>query len=166
MAAAGVPAPVIRHSLRTFEGVEHRIEFVREIDGVRYINDSKGTNPDSTIKAVEAMDRPSVLLLGGYDKKVSFDQLAGVIKASPYIRMVVTLGQTGALIAEALKRAGYDPVERVETLEEAAGVARANAVSGGAVLFSPACASFDQFKDYEQRGRIFKDIVRRMAEEH
>lgn len=164
--AAGVPAPVIRHSLRTFEGVEHRIEFVREIDGVRYINDSKGTNPDSTIKAVEAMNRPSVLLLGGYDKKVSFDQLAGVIKASPYIRMVVTLGQTGALIAEALKRAGYDPVERVETLEEAARLARANAVSGGAVLFSPACASFDQFKDYEQRGRIFKDIVRRMAEEY
>lgn len=162
--AAGVPAPVIRHSLRTFEGVEHRIEFVRAVDGVRYINDSKGTNPDSTIKAVEAMDSPTVLLMGGYDKKVSFDQLAAVIKGSACIRMVITLGQTGSLIAESLQKAGVQEVRRVETLEEALSLARENAVPGENVLFSPACASFDQFKDYEQRGRIFKDIVRRMAE--
>ncbi len=162
--AAGVPAPVIRHSLRTFEGVEHRIEFVRAVHGVRYINDSKGTNPDSTIKAVEAMDGPTLLLMGGYDKKVSFERLAAVIKGSPYIRMVITLGQTGFLIAEALKKAGVQEVRRVETLEEALCLARENAVPGETVLFSPACASFDQFKDYEQRGRIFKDIVSRMAE--
>lgn len=163
--AAGVPVPVIRHSLRTFEGVEHRIEFVAAVRGVRYINDSKGTNPDSTIKAVEAMDSPTVLLLGGYDKKVSFDQLAGVIKASPFIRAVVTLGQAGQAIQEALSRAGYGTVLRVETLEEAVMEAAREAKAGGAVLFSPACASFDQFKDYEQRGRVFKAIVRRLADE-
>lgn len=160
--ASGIPSAVVRHSLRTFKGVEHRIEFVKEVDGVRYINDSKGTNPDSTVQAVRAMKRPTVLILGGYDKKVSFRELAKVIKAQPLIRTVVTMGQTGPIIAQTLEEIGFEQVVHTTTLEEAVAAAKNHVTSGETVLFSPACASFDQFKDYEQRGRIFKEIVRSM----
>ena len=158
----GVPAPVIRHALRTFAGVEHRIEFVRELDGVRYINDSKGTNVDSTIKAVQSMRAPTVMILGGYDKHVSFAPLAKEIAATPLIRHCVLLGATAGQIEAALRGAGYCAVQRADTLEEAVENCRALSEPGGNVLFSPACASFDMFEDYEQRGRIFKEIVGRL----
>ena len=158
-ASRGVPAPVIRHALRTFPGVEHRIEFVRELDGVRYINDSKGTNVDSTIKAVQSMKAPTALILGGYDKHVSFAPLAEEIKKTPLIQNCVLIGNTAEQIGKALAEAGYPFVHHAATLQEAVEKCRALSAPGGNVLLSPACASFDMFSDYEQRGRIFKDIV-------
>ncbi|MBQ9263302.1 MAG: UDP-N-acetylmuramoyl-L-alanine--D-glutamate ligase [Clostridia bacterium] len=158
----GVPGPVIRHALRTFKGVEHRIEFVRELDGVRYINDSKGTNVDSTIKAVQSMKAPTAIILGGYDKHVSFAPLAEEIAKTPLIENCVIIGATGDQIEQALKTVGYEHIHRADTLEDAVNRCRALSQIGGNVLLSPACASFDMFSDYEQRGRIFKDIVNRL----
>ncbi len=157
--AMGVPAPVIRHSLRTFQGVEHRIERTRELGGVVYFNDSKGTNVDSTIKAVQTMRVPTVIILGGYDKHADFSPLAREMAASPCMTHAVLLGQTAEQIEKALLNAGFDRITHVTTLKDAIDKARALAVSGGNVLFSPACASFDMFSDYEQRGRIFKELV-------
>jgi len=155
-----VPLPVIRHTLRTFRGVEHRIESVRVLDGVEYFNDSKGTNVDSTLKAVETMTRPTVLILGGYDKKVSFDPLSREIQARrDMIRETVLIGETAPQIEESLRRAGYDHILRAGSLKEAVMTCRQIAEEGWNVLLSPACASFDMFKDYEERGRIFKMIV-------
>ena len=157
--AAGVPAPVIRHVLRTFRGVEHRIEPVRDLCGVRWYNDSKGTNVDSTIKAVETMTAPTVLILGGSDKGTPFDELAEVIVKSGQIKDVVLCGATGPKIEKALLDAGYTAIHHAKTYEETVEMCRSLAVEGGNVLLSPACASFDMFSDYEQRGRIFKELV-------
>ena len=155
----GVPAPVIRHTLRTFKGVEHRIEFVRELDGVRYVNDSKATNVDSTLKAMASMTAPTVLLLGGFDKHVSFAGLAAAVAENRWIDHCVILGQTGDQIEAALKAAGYDRITRAEDLAQAVHLARGLAKKGGTVLLSPACASFDMFTGFEQRGEVFKRIV-------
>ena len=157
--AMKVPVPVIRHTLKTFRGVEHRIERVRELDGITYINDSKGTNVDSTIKAVQTMTEPTVIILGGYDKHTSFDPLAREICGSSSIRRAVLIGETAPLIRNALERAGFRETEFAETLGQAVEQARNTAGKGWNVLLSPACASFDMFKDYEERGRVFKEIV-------
>ncbi len=158
--AAKVPANVIAHTLRTFTGVEHRIEFVRELDGVRFINDSKGTNADSTVKAVETMVKPTVLIMGGSDKHVDFTAMCEIIKNSPYIAHVVLIGQTAQQLDETLKKVGYTSyVHAGYDFEAAISKAFELAEEGGNVLLSPACASFDMFKDYEQRGEIFKAIV-------
>ena len=162
-AVMGVPVPVIRHSLKTFPGVEHRIESVRVLDGVEYFNDSKGTNVDSTLKAVETMTRPTVLILGGYDKKVSFDALSREIaERRDLIRETVLIGQTAPQIERSLRAAGYEQILRAETLGEAVQICRRIAEDGWNVLLSPACASFDMFKDYEERGRVFKNLVREL----
>lgn len=157
--ASGVPTAVIRHALRTFKGVEHRIELVRELDGVKWYNDSKGTNVDSTIKAVQTMRAPTVLVLGGSDKHVSFDALAREIIASGQIQRVVLCGATAPQIESALLAAGYTAIEHAEKYPKMVALCRRLAVPGGNVLLSPACASFDQFSDYEQRGRVFKQLV-------
>ena len=157
--AAGVPAPVIRHTLRTFKGVEHRIEFVRELDGVRFINDSKGTNVDSTIQAVRAMDRPTVLILGGYDKHTDFTPLCEEIMKCPIARIVL-IGATAPQLERTLEKVGYHAWKHAGMdFKKAVEMAFSQANAGGNVLLSPSCASFDMFKDYEERGRIFKDIV-------
>ncbi len=161
--ASGVPAAVIRHALRTFKGVEHRIEFVRELDGVKWYNDSKGTNVDSTVKAVQTMRAPTVLILGGSDKHVSFDGLAREILHSGQIVSVVLCGATAPQIEKALREAGYTALYQAERYPEAVALCRRLAVPGGNVLLSPACASFDQFSDYEQRGRVFKELVNALA---
>ena len=158
-AAMNVPIPVIRHSLKTFRGVEHRIETVRELNGVEYINDSKGTNVDSTIKAVQTMSQPTVIILGGYDKHASFDPLSREIINSPMIKHAVLIGETAGLIRNSLERAGFDHLTDAASLHEAVEKARQIADKGWCVLLSPACASFDMFKDYEERGRVFKQIV-------
>ena len=158
-AASGVPASVIRHVLRTFKGVEHRSEFVRELDGVKWYNDSKGTNVDSTIKAVQTMRAPTVLILGGSDKHVPFDALAQEIIKSGQIARVVLCGATASQIEKALSDAGYTAISHADTYPEMVKLCRSLAVPGGNVLLSPACASFDQFADYEQRGRVFKELV-------
>ncbi|MBQ2952693.1 MAG: UDP-N-acetylmuramoyl-L-alanine--D-glutamate ligase [Clostridia bacterium] len=158
--ACGVPAEVIAHTLRTFRGVEHRIEFVRELEGVRWINDSKGTNVDSTIKAVQTMQRPTAIILGGYDKHSDFAPMVTEMVKSPFIREAVLIGVTADQIERQCIEGGFTAVHRAATLEDAVNQCRALASDGWNVLLSPACASFDMFPDYEARGRIFKEIVR------
>ena len=156
---AGIPAPVVRHTLRSFRGVEHRLEFVREVDGVRYINDSKGTNVVSTLWAVRSMTAPTVMILGGSFKKADYRPLAREMKRANIIHAVL-IGQTAPGIEQALREEGFASYERAAgDLAEAVNRARAAAVPGGCVLLSPACASFDMFSDYEARGREFKRIV-------
>ncbi len=157
--AMKVPTAVIRHTLKTFRGVEHRIERVRELDGIVYINDSKGTNVDSTIKAVQTMTEPTVIILGGFDKHTSFEPLAREIVNRPNIRHAVLIGETAPLILASLERAGFNSSEFAESLGQAVEKSREAADKGWNVLLSPACASFDMFRDYEERGRVFKEIV-------
>ena len=157
--ARGVPPAVIRHTLQSFSGVEHRIEKVRVLEGVTYINDSKGTNVDSTIKAVQSMKAPTVLILGGYDKHTDFMPLCREILASGMSHHTVVMGETARQITQTLEETGYQKITQAFSLEDAVQKARQLAVSGGNVLLSPACASFDMFQDYEERGRIFKQIV-------
>ena len=159
--AMGVSTEVLRHTLQTFKGVEHRIEFVRELEGIRYINDSKGTNVDSTIKAVQTMTRPTAIILGGYDKHCDFTPMVKEMLASPMIREAVLIGVTADQIQATLLKEGFDAnrIHRATTLEDAVQQCRALAEDGWNVLLSPACASFDMFSDYEARGRIFKEIV-------
>ena len=156
---AGVPADTVTYTLKTFKGVEHRIEFVRTVDGISYINDSKGTNPDSTIKAVNCMKVPTVIMLGGSEKNSDYSEMAKVIKNSN-VRYAVLLGDTGMAIGKALEAAGFDQMEYTGyDFRKSIECACAHAAEGWNVLLSPACASFDMFKDFEQRGEVFKSIV-------
>ena len=152
-----IPADVIRDTLMTFPGVEHRIEFVREYQGVRYINDSKGTNPDATQKAADAMQRPTVLILGGYDKHSSFKELFEGF--GPQIKTVIAIGETQRKIQSDAAAAGFDHVLTANGFEDAVRKAKDTAKNGWNVLLSPACASYDMFTDFEQRGSVFKSIV-------
>lgn len=165
-AAGGVPDEAIVRALREFAGVEHRIETVRTIGGLTYINDSKGTNPESTMVAVNAMTRDTVLLAGGYDKKTGFDELARTIVSNGRIVHAVLFGQTAGKIEEALRAAGFYRISRAKDMFEAIDLAgRLEGFTSGNILLSPACASFDQFSDYEQRGRQFKEHVLALKEE-
>jgi UDP-N-acetylmuramoylalanine--D-glutamate ligase len=158
---AGVPAPVIRHTLKTFKGVEHRIEFPRELSGVKFYNDSKGTNVDSSIQAVRAMRAPTVIILGGYDKHTDFTPLCKEMISSGWIRHAVLIGDTAAQIDRQLRETGFDSIEHAGyDFPAAIRAAFAAAEEGGNVLLSPSCASFDMFEDYEARGREFKRIVK------
>ena len=155
----GVDPDAVRRALREFPGVEHRIEFTRELDGVRWFNDSKGTNPDSTIRAIETMKQPTVLILGGYDKHADFHPLFRAFGGK--VRAIVVLGQTKEQILREAAECGYDGIVRTaETFRETLDTCRELARPGDAVLLSPACASWGMFDNYEQRGRIFKEIVR------
>ena len=160
--AYGISPDVIKYTLQTFTGVEHRIETVRTVEGITYINDSKGTNTASTLKAVQSMKAPSVIILGGYDKHTDFDNLCTLIKNSPFIIHAVLLGQTAQQIAKSFDKADFHDYTMAYSLEDAIHKAGEHAESGGNVLFSPACASFDMFQDYEQRGKVFKEIVMKL----
>ena len=158
--AMGVAPEVIRESLREFGGVEHRLEFVRELGGVRYINDSKGTNVDSTSKAIAAMERDTVLMLGGQNKDADFAPLAQIVANSDKIKRVVILGETEDVLASALESVGIsDYVRAGYDFDRAIALAGEMARDGWNVLFSPSCKSFDMFSDYEQRGCEFKRRV-------
>ena len=160
--AAGIPAPVIRHTLRTFKGVEHRIEFVRELDGIRFINDSKGTNVDSTIQAVRAMNRPTVIILGGSPKDADYTLLGEEMKKHPIVHAVL-IGKTAHEIQQALDKVGYTAYTHAGyDFDKAIALCCQLVPENGNVLLSPSCASFDMFDDYEARGRIFKGIVNRL----
>lgn len=159
-AAAGVEATVIAQVLRTFGGVEHRLESVRTLRGVTYINDSKGTNVDSTQKAIATMRVPTILVLGGSDKHVDFAPLAQSVVESGLIRRIILIGETANQIEGALKAAGYTEYEHAGyDFEKCISLCTAQAKDGENVLFSPACASFDMFKDFEHRGAEFKRLV-------
>lgn len=155
----GVKAETLAKTLRSFAGVEHRIEYVRTLRGVRYINDSKGTNVDSTIRAVQTMTRPTVIILGGSDKHCDFTPLVKEMLASPMMREAVVLGVTADQIEDTLRRHGFTAIRRARSMEEAVQLCQHDAQDGWNVLLSPACASFDMFSDYEERGRVFKRLV-------
>lgn len=156
--AFGVPLERIRETVIRFQAVEHRIEFVEEKNGVAYYNDSKGTNTDAAIKAVEAMTRPTVLIGGGYDKHVEFDDWVETFPGK--VTWLVLLGATAGQIADTAKRHGFTNLLFAEDLKEAVALSAKKARPGDAVLLSPACASWGMFDNYEQRGRMFKEYVR------
>lgn len=157
---AGVPVDSIRKSICEFTAVEHRIEYVTEKNGVAYYNDSKGTNPDAAIKGIQAMNRPTWLIGGGYDKGSSYDEWLNSFDGK--VRSLVLIGQTKETIRDAAERLGVCPCILCEDLEEAVKVCAENASPGEAVLLSPACASWGQFDNYEQRGDKFKEYVRNL----
>ena len=150
---------VIKKSIVSFTGVEHRIEFVREVDGVKYYNDSKGTNPDSTEVAVAAMDGDVVLIAGGYDKGADFDNL--IEKSKDKLKTAILFGQTAEKISDSCKNHGVE-FYITEDLKKAVELAKKLAVKGDDVLLSPACASWDMYKSYEVRGQHFKDLVKEL----
>lgn len=156
-AVYGVPADTIRKAVKAFKGVEHRIEYVTEVRGVAYYNDSKGTNPDAAIKGIQAMNRPTVLIGGGYDKGSDYTQWINSFDGK--VRKLILLGQTKEKIAEDAEKCGFNDYVLVDTFEEAVLLAAETARSGDAVLLSPACASWGMFPNYEVRGEKFKEIV-------
>jgi UDP-N-acetylmuramoylalanine--D-glutamate ligase len=156
----GISAQVIAKTLREFAGVEHRIEFVATVRGVDFINDSKGTNPDATIKAIAAMKKPTVLILGGYDKKSDFTELFASF--TPLIKSVVLLGATMEQLAGAARNAGFEDYIMANGFRDAVQKAFSVAEEGYSVLLSPACASWDMFENFEERGRTFKQIVKEL----
>lgn len=156
---ADVDISIIENTLKTFKGVEHRIEYVTNINGVKYYNDSKGTNPDAAIKAIEAMKGPIVLIAGGYDKGVSFDEFTKSFNGR--VRKLLLFGVTKEKIYESAIKNGFskDDIIKVNNLEEAVDEAYEIAKPGDNVLLSPACASWDMFNNFEERGKLFKDKV-------
>ena len=161
---AGAPAETIRRVSCGFAGVEHRIEYVAEKRGVKYYNDSKGTNPDAAIKAVQAMVRPTVLIGGGYDKQSTYGEWIDSFDGK--VKYLVLIGATKEKIAQEAAEHGF-PEQKIlfcEDLKEAVRVCAAHAEPGDAVLLSPACASWDQFRSYEERGDRFKAYVRELPD--
>lgn len=158
----GVPAAMIREVATSFKAVEHRIEYVDTIAGVAYYNDSKGTNPDAAIKGIQAMVSPTYLIGGGYDKGSEFDDWIEAFDGK--VKCLVLIGQTAEKIAGCAKRHGFNSLVFEENLQDAVAYCHEHAVDGDAVLLSPACASWGQFDNYEQRGNMFKEYVRSYKE--
>ncbi len=155
---AGVALDTIRSVLKAFAGVEHRIEYVATVDGVDYYNDSKGTNVDASIRAVLAMKKPIVLIGGGYDKGVSFDEWTQLFPGR--VKHLVLIGVTASKVRASAEKFGFTAISNCETFQEAVDLCRAKAEPGDCVLLSPACASWGMFDNYEQRGDMFKEQVR------
>ncbi len=155
---SGVSEENIADVLQTFQGVPHRLEQVAEVNGVLYVNDSIATSPDRTRTALMAYDKPIVLIAGGYDKGIAYDNL-GVAIAEKVTHLIV-MGDTGDAIAATAK--GKTNIHRVENLEEAMGCATDLAQAGDVVLLSPASASYDQFRNFEERGERFRECVEKL----
>jgi len=160
--AFGVPLEKIIQVLKTFQAVEHRIEYVTEKRGVKFYNDSKGTNPDAAIQGIRAMVRPTFLIGGGYDKQSAYGEWIDAFEGK--VKELVLIGQTREAIAETARKHGFTNIILKDTLEEAVKLCYEHAKSGDAVLLSPACASWGMFTDYEERGRVFKEIVNSLKE--
>lgn len=156
--AFGVPDSTIKEAVKRFKAVEHRIEFVTEKNGVKYYNDSKGTNTDAAIKAIDAMPSKTVLIAGGYDKKSDYTEWAS--RFPEKVRKLILIGQTKENIAAACEKIGFKDYVFAESLEEAVSTAKKEAQKGDCCLLSPACASWGMFKNYQQRGDMFKELVR------
>lgn len=155
--AAGIPDDIIIEQVKCFKAVEHRIEYVATKNDVWYYNDSKGTNPEAAVKAIEAMVRPTILIGGGYDKGSEFDLYVKALKDK--VKLLVLIGQTSQKIADTCKKYGFDNIIFADSMEEVVSVCASHAQKGDAVLLSPACASWGMFDNYEQRGNIFKELV-------
>lgn len=156
----GVPMDVIIRTVKQFRAVAHRIEYVTTKNGVVFYNDSKGTNTDASTKAIEAMPKKTILIAGGYDKGVSFDEW--VDSFGDKVKALVLLGNTKNKIKEAAEKKGFTNIHIVESLKDAVDVSYELAAEGEVVLLSPACASWDMFKSYEQRGDLFKEYVNQL----
>lgn len=149
-------------AMGTFQPISHRMEFVKKVGGVTYINDSKGTNVGATVRALDSLHAPILLIAGGYDKQVTFDDLYQAFR--PRGRWLIVLGETQAQIAKGAEAQGLgDRLVLVKNLKEAVHAASQLAQPGDIVLLSPACASWDQYKSYEERGDEFKDLVKGLA---
>ncbi|RKW49084.1 MAG: UDP-N-acetylmuramoyl-L-alanine--D-glutamate ligase [Lachnospiraceae bacterium] len=157
----GVPQDIIVNTCYNFHAVEHRIEFVKEVNGVKYYNDSKGTNPDAAIQAVLAMPATTYIIGGGYDKGSEYDEW--IESFGTKVKKLVLMGATAKKIADCAKKHGFTDIEIVESMEEAVKLCAGEAKAGEYVLLSPACASWGMFKNYEERGKIFKDCVRNLG---
>jgi UDP-N-acetylmuramoylalanine--D-glutamate ligase len=155
---AGADVESVAAVLREFPGLEHRLEFVREKDGVTYINDSKGTNVGAVVKSVEGFTQPVILIAGGLDKGSDFGPLYDLFKKN--VKLLILIGKAADKMAKALGTATETVVSK--TLDDAVRLASKRASRGDVVLLSPACASFDMFKDFEDRGRQFKEAVRNL----
>ncbi|MHC1722891.1 MAG: UDP-N-acetylmuramoyl-L-alanine--D-glutamate ligase [Aminipila sp.] len=154
---AGIEPTVISDTLRRFQGVEHRLEYCGQVDGVKFVNDSKGTNPDASIKAIEAMKKDIILIAGGYDKGSDFTDF---IKAfNGRVKHMILLGKTAPKIKEQAESVGYTDITMAKNMEECVAEAFKLAVPGDTVLLSPACASWDMYTCFEQRGEHFKNCV-------
>lgn len=158
---AGVAPSVIREAVQKFEGVEHRIEFVSEINGVRYYNDSKGTNTDASGKAIDALKKNIILLAGGYDKKEDFEPFVAAFDGR--VKHMYLIGVTAPIIAAACDKVGFKDYTFKEDLQQCVESAYEIAEAGDIVLLSPACASWGMYNNYEERGRHFKDCVRALG---
>ena len=156
----GVPEEKVLHACREFVAVEHRIEYVDEINGVKYYNDSKGTNVDAAIKGIQAMITPTCLIGGGYDKGSTYDEWIESFDGK--VKKLVLIGQTADAIEACARAHGFTAIEKTDSLEHAVAICAAAAEPGESVLLSPACASWGMFENYEQRGRLFKEYVRAM----
>lgn len=154
---AGVKLGQIAEAIKGFSGVEHRIEWTRTLNGVDYYNDSKGTNPDSTVKALESFERPIVWLAGGYDKGNDLKELLLLAKNKKVIS--IFFGAARERFLEEATELGLEKLYQTNGLEQAVELAKALSQSGDVVLLSPACSSFDEFNNYEERGRYFKEWV-------
>lgn len=155
-----VPIDTIRRAILCFQSVEHRIEYVATKNGVAYYNDSKGTNTDAAIKAVNAMPGRTILIAGGYDKGADFSEWVESFDGK--VKSLILMGATGERIAETARRYGYTDIQFAESMEEAVQAAAQKAEAGETVLLSPACASWGMFSNYEERGNQFKDLVSRL----
>ena len=147
----------LKHILKTFKAVEHRLEYVRTINDIMFVNDSKGTNPDSTIKAITSYESPVILIAGGYNKESDFNELLEIGKEN--IKSLVLMGETADIIEKTAKEKNYKSIIRVNNMKEAVEVSYKQAEKGDVVLLSPACASWDMYKSFEARGCDFKDNV-------
>ena len=154
---SNVDIEVIKGVLKTFAAVEHRQEFVRNLNGIMFVNDSKGTNPDSTIKAIQSYKRPIILIAGGMDKQSDFNELLEVAKEN--VKALVLLGETAPKIESIAKEKGFERIYKVKNMKEAVNTSYEIADKEDVVLLSPACASWDMYKSFEVRGNDFKDNV-------
>ncbi len=160
--SVGVPMEKILGVVRDFKAVEHRIEFVATKRGVVYYNDSKATNPDAAIQGIKAMDRPTVLIGGGYDKQSEYDEWIEAFDGK--VKCLVLIGQTKEKIAACARKHGLSEIVLADDFEEALNVCVDKSLPGDAVLLSPACASWGMFPNYEVRGKEFKEFVNRLKE--
>jgi UDP-N-acetylmuramoylalanine--D-glutamate ligase len=156
--AFGCSKAAVEATLNRFEGLEHRLEFVREIEGVRYYNDSKGTNVGSVVKSLQSFSDPVVLIAGGKDKNGDLGPLRELIRTR--VKQLILIGEAQERMNREL--GNLTDTARVGSLEEAVHLAHRSASKGDIVLLSPACSSFDMFKDYKERGKVFKDAVHRL----
>ena len=157
--AVGVSPSVIQKSIKTMEGLPHRVEYVRELNGITFYNDSKATNVDAAVKAVASFDRPVILIAGGRHKGADYTALVKAARVN--VKKAIFLGEAKDLLMEAFE--GILPVALAGDMDDAASMAFDSAVKGDVVLLAPACSSFDMFSDYGHRGRVFKSAVERLS---